>query len=127
MYTSRVTSGQVAGVLDISPDTLHAMDRCDNNNNNNNNNNVTCYRDSLRSEIQYSWVSGSPAEYASYFSIDQRTGVVRQVRAVDREQVEQFVIEVRAREKTEAGREATARLEIRVEAKDIHPPVLRVR
>ena len=39
MYTSRVTSGQVAGVLDISPDTLHAMDRCDNNNNNNNNNN----------------------------------------------------------------------------------------
>ena len=42
MYTSRVTSGQVAGVLDISPDTLHAMDRCDNNNNsrNNNNNNI---------------------------------------------------------------------------------------
>ena len=39
VYTSRVTSGQVAGVLDISPDTLHAMDRCDNNNINNNNNN----------------------------------------------------------------------------------------
>ena len=34
MYTSRVTSGQVAGVLDISPDTLHAMDRCDNIGNN---------------------------------------------------------------------------------------------
>ena len=72
-------------------------------------------------------VTGSPAEYASYFSIDQRTGVVRQVRAVDREQVEQFSMEVRARENTEAGREATARLEIKVEAKDIHPPVLRVR
>ena len=109
MYTSRVTSGQVAGVLDISPDTLHAMDR-----------------DSLRSEIQYSWVSGRPADYASYFSIDQRTGVVRQTRPVDRETVEQFVMEVRARERTEAGREAVARLEIRVEAKDIHPPVLRV-
>ena len=38
MYTSRVTSGQVAGVLDISPDTLHAMDRCNNNNNSNINN-----------------------------------------------------------------------------------------
>ena len=65
VYTSRVTSGQMAGVLDISPDTLHAMDR-----------------DSLRSEIQYSWVSGSPPEYASYFSIDSRTGVVRQVSRV---------------------------------------------
>ena len=123
MYTSRVTSGQVAGVLDISPDTLHAMDRC--------NINITLYitlhyRDSLRSEIQYSWVSGSPAEYASYFSIDQRTGVVRQVRPVDREQVELFMMEVRAQERTEAGREAVARLEIRVEAKDIHPPELRV-
>ena len=71
-------------------------------------------------------MSGSPDEYASYFSIDQRTGVVRQVRPVDREQVERFVMEVRAREKTEAGREAVARLEIRVEAKDIHPPELRV-
>lgn len=71
-------------------------------------------------------MSGSPADYASYFSIDQRTGVVRQVRPVDREQVERFVMEVRAREKTEAGREAVARLEIRVEAKDIHPPELRV-
>ena len=109
MYTSRVTSGQVAGVLDISPDTLHAMDR-----------------DSLRSKIQYSWVSGRPADYASYFIIDQRMGVVRQTRPVDRETVDQFVMEVRARERTEAGREAVARLEIRVEAKDIHPPVLRV-
>ena len=37
MYTSRVTSGQVAGVLDISPDTLHAMDRYDNSNNSSSN------------------------------------------------------------------------------------------
>ena len=130
MYTSRVTSGQVAGVLDISPDTLHAMDRYDNSNNSSSN--ITLhymilhYSDSLRSEIQYSWVSGSPAEYAAYFSIEQRTGVVRQVRPVDREQVEEFVMEVRARERTEAGREAVARLEIRVEAKDIQPPELRV-
>ena len=52
--------------------------------------------------------------------------MVRQVRPVDREQVELFMMEVRAQERTEAGREAVARLEIRVEAKDIHPPELRV-
>ena len=32
---------------------------------------------------------------------------------MDREEVEEFVMEVRARERTQAGREAGARLEIR--------------
>ena len=42
LYTSRVTSGQVSGVLDMSPDSVHAVDQ-----------------DTLRSEIQYSFVSGN--------------------------------------------------------------------
>ena len=42
LYTSRVTSGQVSGVLDMRPDSVHAVDQ-----------------DTLRSEIQYSFVSGN--------------------------------------------------------------------
>ena len=62
LYSSRVTSGVITGVLDIKPDTIHAVDQ-----------------DSLRSEISYSFLSGKPTFYADYFSIDSRTGVVRQI------------------------------------------------
>ena len=109
LYTSRVISGQIAGVLDIKPDTVHAMDQ-----------------DSLRSEIRYSFVSGSPTNYKDYFSIDQRTGVIRQVKEVDREIVEEFEMVIMAEERTKARRRTNTKIIINVEAKDIHPPVLKI-
>ena len=109
LYTSRVTSGVVTGVLDIKPDTIHAQDQ-----------------DSLRSEISYSFLSGNPSSFKDYFNIDSKTGVVRQIREVDRETVGEFEMVLQAEEKTERRRRAQSKILIKVEAKDIHPPVLTV-
>ena len=109
LYTSRVTSGVVTGVLDIKPDTIHAEDQ-----------------DTLRSEISYSFVSGKPSFYADYFNIDSKTGVVRQIRAADRETAGEFEMVLQAEEVTEKRRRTRSKIKIKVEAKDIHPPVLTV-
>ena len=109
LYTSRVTSGVVTGVLDIKPDTIHAVDQ-----------------DTLRSEISYSFVSGKPSFYADYFTIDSKTGVVRQIRAADRETAGEFEMVLQAEEVTEKRRRTRSQIKIKVEAKDIHPPVLTV-
>ena len=109
VYSTRVVSGQVAGVLDMKPDSIQAMDQ-----------------DSLRSEIEYSIVSGNPASYSSYFTIDKRTGVLRQVRSVDREITQMFELMIKAEEKTKERRSTTSKIMIKVEAKDIYPPVLSV-
>ena len=109
LYSSRVTSGVITGVLDIKPDTIHAVDQ-----------------DSLRSEISYSFLSGKPTFYADYFSIDSRTGVVRQTREVDKETFGEFEMILQAEEQTEVKRKAQSKIIIKVEAKDIHPPVLTV-
>ena len=109
LYTSRVTSGVVTGVLDIKPDTIHAEDQ-----------------DTLRSEISYSFVSGKPSFYADYFSIDSKTGVVRQIKAADKETAGEFEMVLQAEEVTEKRRRTRSEIKIKVEAKDIHPPVLTV-
>ena len=79
IYSSRVVSGVRAGVLDIAPDKVQAMDR-----------------DSLRSEVLYSFVSGQPSFYSDYFSIDRRTGVVRQIKSLDRTTASQFTMSIMA-------------------------------
>ena len=71
-------------------------------------------------------VSGSPSNYRDYFRLNRRTGVISQFREVDREVVEQFEMTLEARENTRAGRRATSKVIIKVEAKDIHPPELRI-
>ena len=109
LYTSRVTSGVVTGVLDIKPDTIHAVDQ-----------------DTLRSEISYSFVSGKPSFYADYFTIDSKTGVVRQIREADRETAGEFEMVLQAEEVTEKRRRTRSKIKIKVEAKDIHPPILTV-
>ena len=84
LYTSRVVSGVTAGVLDIKPDKIQAEDQ-----------------DSLRSEIFYTFVSGKPNFYGDYFSIDRRTGVVRQTRSLDRETASEFEMIIMAEENTQ--------------------------
>ena len=79
LYTSRVVSGVRAGVLDISPDKIQAEDQ-----------------DSLRSDIAYSFTSGQPGFYSDYFSIDRRTGVVRQINSLDRTTAAQFTMTIMA-------------------------------
>ena len=79
LYTSRVVSGVRAGVLDISPDKIQAEDQ-----------------DSLRSDIAYSFISGQPGFYSDYFSIDRRTGVVRQINSLDRTTAAQFTMTIMA-------------------------------
>jgi len=109
LYTSRVVSGVTAGVLDIKPDKIQAEDQ-----------------DSLRSEIFYTFVSGKPNFYGDYFSIDRRTGVVRQTRSLDRETASEFEMIIMAEENTQHRRRARTKLMIKVEAKDIHAPELSV-
>jgi len=109
LYTSRVVSGVTAGVLDIKPDKIQAEDQ-----------------DSLRSEILYTFISGKPNFYADYFSIDRKTGVVRQTRSLDRETASEFEMIIMAEENNENRRRARTKLMIKVEAKDIHPPELTV-
>ena len=78
-YTSRVVSGVRAGVLDIAPDKIQAEDQ-----------------DSLRSDIAYSFISGQPSFYSDYFSIDRRTGVVRQTNSLDRTTAAKFTMTIMA-------------------------------
>ena len=79
LYTSRVISGERAGVLDVQPDKIQAEDQ-----------------DSLRSEISYSIVSGQPSFYNEYFTLDRRTGVVRQIRPLERATAAQFTMTIMA-------------------------------
>jgi len=109
LYTSRVVSGVTAGVLDIKPDKIQAEDQ-----------------DSLRSEILYTFISGKPNFYGDYFSIDRRTGVVRQTRSLDRETASEFEMLIMAEENNNNRRRARTKLMIAVEAEDIHPPELAV-
>lgn len=74
----QVSSGVVAGVLSISPEKIQAVDMDTNN-----------------SPIIYSFLSGTPSSFRDYFTIDQNTGAVRQVRAVDTSVTKKFEIIVK--------------------------------
>ena len=54
-------------------------------------------RDTLRADIRYSFESGSPRSYSRYFSIDARTGVVTQTRAIQEKDGDDFEIVVKVR------------------------------
>lgn len=57
------------GALTVLPEKLRAEDG-----------------DSLRSEVRYSFEGGAPGTYAEHFAIDPRTGIVRQVKPVERQE-----------------------------------------
>lgn len=78
-YHVAVTSGVLTGLLKILPEPILAKDR-----------------DSLNSEIRYSFVSGIPSIYSEYFDIAPTTGRVSQIKAVDRSEAKSFEITVKA-------------------------------
>ena len=61
-----------------------------------------------------------------FFTTDSQTGVLRQIRAADRETAGEFEMVLQAEEVTEKRRRTRSQIKIKVEAKDIHPPVLTV-
>ena len=108
-YTAKVVRGMTSGALEVRPEKISAEDS-----------------DSLRTPVLYSFSGGEPSSYSSYFSIDPKTGVVSQVRAVGPDSpVEKFELRVRAEEVSSARRSARTKLVINVLAEDINPPELR--
>ncbi|KAG8223913.1 hypothetical protein J437_LFUL001993, partial [Ladona fulva] len=100
-----VSSGILAGVLNINPVKIRAVDR-----------------DSIGSVIEYSFLSGMPSTYKDYFEINPQTAVVKQIRPVDTSIAKKFELIVKAEEKSESKRFATAKLIITVKPVDSHPP-----
>lgn len=80
IFVIQVSSGAVAGILSLSPEKIQAVDMDTNN-----------------SPIVYSFLSGTPASFGEYFSIDATTGAVRQTRAVDTSVSKKFEIIVKVR------------------------------
>jgi protocadherin-15 len=73
-----VSSGKLAGILNIFPEKIQAVDM-----------------DSINAPIKYSFLSGTPSSYKEYFEIDEQTGAVRQIRAVDTSITKKFEIIVK--------------------------------
>lgn len=68
----------MAGILNISPEKIQAVDM-----------------DSINAPIKYSFLSGTPSSYKDYFEINEQTGAVRQIRAVDTSITKKFEIIVK--------------------------------
>jgi protocadherin-15 len=68
----------LAGILNISPEKIQAVDM-----------------DSINAPIKYSFLSGTPSSYKDYFEINEQTGAVRQIRAVDTSITKKFEIIVK--------------------------------
>ena len=66
-FSSKVTSGLVAGALEVTPEKIRAEDQ-----------------DTLRTEVRYSFTEGTPNYFRDHFTIDSRTGIVEQIRAVEK-------------------------------------------
>jgi len=74
----QVSSGKLAGILNIFPEKIQAIDM-----------------DSLNAPIKYSFLSGTPSTYKDFFEIDERTGAVRQIKVVDTSITKKFEIIVK--------------------------------
>ena len=96
LYEAKVTSGLIAGALEVRPEKIRAEDQ-----------------DSLRTEVVYSFESGNPNSYSRFFTIDPDTGIVSQKASVDISDQTQFEITVKAAEKSPKGRFATSKLVIK--------------
>ncbi|XP_030369787.1 cadherin-99C [Scaptodrosophila lebanonensis] len=106
-YTAAVPAGSLQGVLTVLPERIQAVDL-----------------DTISSRIRYSFANGMPGNYADYFEIDEETGILKQIKAVDTSTAKRYDIIVRAEEISPARRFTTAKLSIDVKPVDASPPVI---
>ncbi|XP_055849047.1 cadherin-99C isoform X1 [Episyrphus balteatus] len=106
-YSASVPAGSLQGVLSVSPERIQAVDL-----------------DTISSPIRYSFASGMPGNYGDYFEIDEQTGVLKQIKAVDTSTAKKYDIIVKAEEVSEAKRFTTAKLTIMVKPVDANPPII---
>lgn len=108
-YTATVPSGSLQGVLSVLPEKIQAIDL-----------------DTIASPIRYSFESGMPGNYGDFFSIDEQTGVLKQIKAVDTTVAKRYELIVKAEEQSENKRYTTAKLFINVKPVDSNPPTISV-
>ncbi|XP_061390699.1 cadherin-99C [Musca vetustissima] len=106
-YTASVPAGSLQGVLTVTPERIQAVDL-----------------DTISAPIRYSFASGMPGNYADYFEIDEQTGVLKQIKAVDTSTAKRYDIIVKAEEVSMIKRFTTAKLTINVKPVDANPPVI---
>lgn len=108
-YTATVPSGALQGVLSVLPEKIQAIDL-----------------DTIASPIRYSFLSGMPGNYGDFFSIDEQTGVLKQIKAIDTTVAKRYELIVSAEEQSERKRFTTAKLFINVKPVDSNPPTIAV-
>lgn len=108
-YTATVPSGSLQGVLSVLPEKIQAIDL-----------------DTIASPIRYSFESGMPGNYGDFFSIDEQTGVLKQIKAVDTTVAKRYELIIKAEEQSERNRFTTAKLFINVKPVDSNPPTIAV-
>lgn len=108
-YTATVPSGSLQGVLSVLPEKIQAIDL-----------------DTIASPIRYTFLSGMPGNYGDFFSIDEQTGVLKQIKAVDTTVAKRYELIVKAEEQSEKNRFTTAKLYINVKPVDSNPPTISV-
>ncbi|XP_066279181.1 protocadherin-15-like [Branchiostoma lanceolatum] len=72
--------------------------------------------------IVYSFLAGSPSNFRDYFDIDGPTGNITLKRPVERMEVEEFIITVKAEQDDNPLQYATADVKIGVEDDDVNKP-----
>lgn len=106
-YSASVPSGSLQGVLSVLPEKIQAIDL-----------------DTISSPIRYTFLSGMPSNYDEFFTIDDQTGILKQVKVIDTSVAKKFDIIVKAEEVSESRRFTTAKLSITVKPVDSNPPVI---
>ena len=108
-YSTKVVSGIASGPLEVNPEKIHAEDQ-----------------DTIRSDVEYEFLGGTPSDFRNFFKINFLTGVIRQSDPVSRVSAKEYNISVRATEVSRNRLSADTFVIIRVLAEDLSPPVLSV-
>lgn len=107
-YSASIVPGTVQKLLDVKPEKIRALDL-----------------DALNTQIHYEFLSGTPTNFNEYFTIDESSAEISQVKLVDSTVTErQFTIIIKAEELSEHRRFTTAKLTINVKPVDAFPPVI---
>lgn len=106
-YTAAVSIGVLQGVLPVQPERIQAIDM-----------------DSISAPIRYSFLRGKPSNFREYFTIDEDTGILKHIKPVEANSVNEFEILIKAEEISEQKRFTTAKLTIKVKKLDTSPPMI---